>query len=164
MDGLLGSRPGRRLARSIRNAAGHGVAQRRVALLLQHWRQRFPQPQAQPPVSVGQFHISVSARGLIPGFLAFRIIDLDHELDYVFGMVVVNVSEAKARLTELLQRAESGERVLIARRNEPIVELRLIASRPSVEPRPFGLCAGELQVPDDFDEPLPEDILRAFEG
>ncbi|MCE7869776.1 type II toxin-antitoxin system prevent-host-death family antitoxin [bacterium CPR1] len=79
-------------------------------------------------------------------------------------MVVVNVSEAKARLTELLQRAESGERVLIARRNEPIVELRLIASRPSVEPRPFGLCAGELQVPDDFDEPLPEDILRAFEG
>ena len=30
--------------------------------------------------------------------------------------------------------------------------------------RPFGLCAGEFTVPDDFDDPLPEDILRAFEG
>lgn len=79
-------------------------------------------------------------------------------------MVVVNVTEAKARLTELLQRAEAGERVLIARRNEPIVELRLIAARASDEPRPFGLCAGEFRAPDDFDAPLPEDILRGFEG
>ncbi|MBD2356654.1 prevent-host-death protein [Tolypothrix sp. FACHB-123] len=30
--------------------------------------------------------------------------------------------------------------------------------------RPFGLCAGEFSVPDDFDAPLPEDILSAFEG
>ncbi len=30
--------------------------------------------------------------------------------------------------------------------------------------RPFGLCAGEFVVPDDFDDPLPEDILRDFEG
>jgi len=30
--------------------------------------------------------------------------------------------------------------------------------------RPFGLCAGDFVVPDDFDEPLPEDILSAFEG
>jgi len=30
--------------------------------------------------------------------------------------------------------------------------------------RPFGLCAGEFTVPDDFDAPLPEDILNAFEG
>jgi hypothetical protein len=32
------------------------------------------------------------------------------------------------------------------------------------QPRPFGLCAGEFTVPDDFDEPLPEEILSAFEG
>jgi hypothetical protein len=31
------------------------------------------------------------------------------------------------------------------------------------QPRPFGLCAGEFTVPDDFDEPLPEEILSAFE-
>ena len=31
------------------------------------------------------------------------------------------------------------------------------------EPRPFGLCAGEFEVPDDFDAPLPDDVLRTFE-
>jgi hypothetical protein len=30
--------------------------------------------------------------------------------------------------------------------------------------RPIGLCAGEFTVPDDFDDPLPEEILRDFEG
>jgi len=30
--------------------------------------------------------------------------------------------------------------------------------------RPFGLCAGEFTVPDDFDEPLPENIIQEFEG
>jgi hypothetical protein len=44
-----------------------------------------------------------------------------------------------------------------------IAELRPIAST-SKELRPFGLCAGEFTVPDDFDAPLPEEILSAFEG
>lgn len=35
---------------------------------------------------------------------------------------------------------------------------------PPTEPRPFGLCAGQIQVPDDFDAPLPEDVLRSFES
>jgi hypothetical protein len=34
----------------------------------------------------------------------------------------------------------------------------------SDQPRPFGLCAGELIVPEDFDEPLPEEILSSFDG
>jgi hypothetical protein len=34
----------------------------------------------------------------------------------------------------------------------------------SVGPRPFGLCAGQFTVSDDFDAPLPDDILREFEG
>lgn len=41
-------------------------------------------------------------------------------------------------------------------------QLRPISS--SKQLRPFGLCAGEFTVPDDFDAPLPEDILSAFEG
>lgn len=79
-------------------------------------------------------------------------------------MIMVNLSEAKARLAELLERAESGERVVIARRNEPVVELRLLPRSQTTGPRPFGLCAGEFEVPEDFDEPLPEDVLRDFEG
>lgn len=35
--------------------------------------------------------------------------------------------------------------------------------RSQVEPRPVGLCAGKFTVPDDFDRPLPDDILDAFE-
>jgi hypothetical protein len=37
-------------------------------------------------------------------------------------------------------------------------------ANPSASPRPYGLCTGEFVVPDDFDAPLPEDILQAFEN
>jgi len=43
-----------------------------------------------------------------------------------------------------------------------IAELKPIAN--SKQLRPFGLCAGEFTVPDDFDAPLPEDLLSTFEG
>ncbi len=38
-----------------------------------------------------------------------------------------------------------------------------ILDAPTREPRPFGLCKGEFSVPDDFDDPLPDDILDDFE-
>jgi prevent-host-death family protein len=63
----------------------------------------------------------------------------------------------------LLDRVEAGERLVVARGGRPVAELRPI---PAIQPgpRPFGLCAGEFTVPDDFDSPLPEELLRAFEG
>ena len=85
-------------------------------------------------------------------------------LDYPDEVITVNVSEAKARLIELIHRAESGERVVISRRNHPVIELWCIKERPT-RPRPqFGLCAGEFVVPPDFDGPLPEDVLGLFQG
>lgn len=79
-------------------------------------------------------------------------------------MIFVNVSEAKARLTELVQRAENGEQVIIARRNQPVLELKLVV-KPKTRKRPqFGLSAGLFQVPEDFDQPLPPDILDLFEA
>lgn len=45
---------------------------------------------------------------------------------------------------------------------QPLAELRPISKNKQL--RPFGLCAGEFTVPDDFDAPLPEDLLGAFEG
>jgi prevent-host-death family protein len=63
----------------------------------------------------------------------------------------------------LLDRVESGEHLLVVRKGRPVAELRPVtATQPG--PRPFGLCAGEFKVPDDFDAPLPEKILRDFEG
>lgn len=43
------------------------------------------------------------------------------------------------------------------------VEVTIRAPQPA-ERRPYGLCIGEFVVPDDFDDPLPEEILRDFEG
>ena len=85
-------------------------------------------------------------------------------LDYHVTMITVNVSEAKARLTELIQRAEAGEKVIISRRNQPVIELRPIVAKAARPTPQFGLCAGDFKISDDFDAPLPEELLRDFEG
>ena len=58
---------------------------------------------------------------------------------------------------------EEGKTLVITHANQAIAELRPIAQN-SKKLRPFGLCAGEFIVPEDFHAPLPEDILSAFEG
>lgn len=70
----------------------------------------------------------------------------------------VNVQEAKTRLSELLARAELGEEIVIARAGVPIVRLQLVDGKPR---RTFGVM--QLDVPDDFDELLPDDELAAWE-
>ena len=76
-------------------------------------------------------------------------------------MTTVNVHEAKSQLSKLLARVERGEEVTIARAGKPVA--RLVASRPSV-PRSPGRLKGRFKVPASFFEPLPEELLRAFEG
>jgi antitoxin (DNA-binding transcriptional repressor) of toxin-antitoxin stability system len=78
-------------------------------------------------------------------------------------MIVVNIFEAKAKLSEYLELAARGERVLICRRNRPVAELRAVAA-PRTEARPIGGGKGTLAVPDAFFEPLPDDLLDAFSG
>jgi antitoxin (DNA-binding transcriptional repressor) of toxin-antitoxin stability system len=58
---------------------------------------------------------------------------------------------------------EAGKTLVITRAGQPVAEMKLVGTG-HVEPRPFGLCAGELIVPDDFDDPLPEGLLGQFEG
>lgn len=53
--------------------------------------------------------------------------------------------------------------IVIVQADKPIAELKPIVNTKK-QLRPFGLCAGEFTVPDDFDAPLPEEILNAFEG
>jgi len=78
-------------------------------------------------------------------------------------MLIVNIYEAKAKLSEFLNLAARGERVLICKRNRPIGELRAVESART-EPRPIGLARGHLAVPDSFFQPLPDDMLDAFDG
>ncbi len=71
---------------------------------------------------------------------------------------LVNVHEAKARLSELLERTRAGEEILIGKRGKAYAKL------VPVEPEPVPLGFLKFQVPDSFFEPLPEEELRAWEG
>jgi prevent-host-death family protein len=78
-------------------------------------------------------------------------------------MAQVSVEEIQQDLSAYLQRVEDGETIIIIRTGKPVAEVKPLISRTE-SLRPFGLCAGEFTVPDDFDAPLPEDIVKAFEG
>lgn len=74
----------------------------------------------------------------------------------------VNIHEAKTGLSKLVERAEAGEEVIIARAGKPaakLVPLTKVRGR-----RRLGLLDGKFRIPDDFNKPLPVSILRAFEG
>lgn len=75
----------------------------------------------------------------------------------------INIYETKKNLSAILERVEKGESFIIAKHNRPIAELKPLPQKPKKE-RPFGLCQGEFVVPDDFNDPLPEDIQKYFEG
>lgn len=74
----------------------------------------------------------------------------------------INLADAKAHLSQYIDSVERGETIVLCRRNVPVAEIRPLP-QPLNEPRPVGLYPG-LVVPDSFFEPLPEDVLQAFEG
>ena len=75
----------------------------------------------------------------------------------------VNLYEAKTRLSELVEQARQGETVVIAKNGTPMA--KLVALDSAAKPRIiFGLMKGEFIEADDFDAPLPDDLLAAFEG
>ena len=76
-------------------------------------------------------------------------------------MLSITVEEIQRDPLKYLRQVEAGETLVIVRSNQPIAEFRPIPS--SKQLRPFGLCIGEFTVPDDFDDPLPEDLLSTFE-
>jgi antitoxin (DNA-binding transcriptional repressor) of toxin-antitoxin stability system len=78
-------------------------------------------------------------------------------------MIRINIHEAKTHLSRYLDRLAKGETIILCRRNVPIAEIRALPQR-SKRRRPVGLARGELTVPPSFFEPLPEEVLEAFEG
>ena len=73
----------------------------------------------------------------------------------------VNIHEAKTHLSRLLQRVAAGEEVTIARSGVPVARLVAVESKGK---RPLGFARGQVWVADDFDAPLPDDLLKAFYG
>ena len=74
----------------------------------------------------------------------------------------VNLYDAKTHLSELVERAAAGEEIGIAKAGLPRARLVPLA-RPS-KPRRPGTWKGRVVIGPDFDAPLPEEVLAAFEG
>lgn len=78
-------------------------------------------------------------------------------------MDTISLQDLQRDPAALLDRVEAGERLIVSRGGRPVAELLPLAP-PVRGPRPFGLAAGAFTVPADFDAPLPDDLLRDFEG
>ena len=79
-------------------------------------------------------------------------------------MATVTLDEIQRDFLGCLHRVQAGETLVIVQVDKPVATIKPIEKNYTKEPRPFGLCAGEFRVPDDFDDPLPEEIIEQFEG
>lgn len=78
-------------------------------------------------------------------------------------MEVISMHQAKSTLSQLVKRAATGETILLGAYGK--VEAKLVPATERATPaKRIGVLAGKLVVPEDFDAPLPDDILQTFEG
>ena len=89
-------------------------------------------------------------------------IDFPSTLVHLLVMVEVNVHEAKTHLSRLLARVARGEEVVIARAGKPVA--RLVPMTRPKGPRVLGRDKGKLVIAEDFDAPLPPELLATFES
>ena len=78
-------------------------------------------------------------------------------------MIRLNIHEAKTHLSKYLDRVARGETIILCKRNTPVAEIRSLPPLRKTK-RPIGLAKGKLKIPKTFFEPLPDELLDAFEG
>ena len=76
---------------------------------------------------------------------------------------LLNIHEAKTHLSRHLAELSHADRIVLCRRNRPIAEIRLLPPE-NERPRMLGAARGDFVLDEGFFEPLPEDVLEAFEG
>lgn len=76
--------------------------------------------------------------------------------------MLINIHDAKTHFSKLITQALSGEDIIIARSGQPLV--RLVPYSEETPIRRGGQLKGMIQISDDFDAPLPDDILKQFYG
>lgn len=74
----------------------------------------------------------------------------------------VNIHEAKTHLSRLVEEAAGGDEIIIAKAGKPVA--RLVAVATDTTPRRPGLLKETIWIADDFDAPLPAEILQCFDG
>ncbi len=70
----------------------------------------------------------------------------------------ISMEEIERDSSSFLERVKAGESLIILKNGEPFAKVKPVKSRKR-EKRPYGLCQGDFIVPDDFDDPLPEDMI-----
>lgn len=75
---------------------------------------------------------------------------------------IVNIYEAKTHFSKLIDRVMGGEEIIIGKSGKPVARLVPVSGKP--EKRMPGSAAGKIVISSDFDAPLPEEILEAFES
>ena len=79
-------------------------------------------------------------------------------------MPTFNIHEAKTHFSRLVDDAAAGKEVVIAKAGKPVAKLVSIAEPHQRPRRQLGLWAGERKVPEDYNDPLPPEVLVRFEG
>jgi antitoxin (DNA-binding transcriptional repressor) of toxin-antitoxin stability system len=74
----------------------------------------------------------------------------------------ITVAEILQDPAGLVRRVEAGEALTIVKDGRVLAEVKRTEPPPLRQPRPFGLSRGEFTVPDDFDDPLPPEIINEF--
>lgn len=76
-------------------------------------------------------------------------------------MATVNIHEAKTHLSRLLERVRQGEEIVVAKAGTPVA--KLVPYAPAApKPREPGSARGQIVIHDNFDDPLPDDLLDEF--
>ncbi len=79
-------------------------------------------------------------------------------------MQTVNIHAAKTNFSRLVDEAASGAEIIIAKAGKPVAKLVPLEPVEEKPRRKLGALAGLARIPDDFDAPLPDAVLDAFEG
>jgi prevent-host-death family protein len=74
----------------------------------------------------------------------------------------VNIHQAKTHFSKLIERVRLGEEIIIAKAGEPVA--RLIPEARPGKRRELGTAEGQIWISENFDDPLPDDLLDLFEG
>ena len=77
-------------------------------------------------------------------------------------MRIINIHEAKTHLSRLVEEVSAGEELTIAKAGKPLA--RLVPIKPAKRVRKPGFLKGKIRIANDFDAPLPSDLIDAFEG
>ena len=94
------------------------------------------------------------------------MVDMINKMTYNKVMTTLNINEIKTHFSSILAKVSNGETVIVCKRNVPIAEIKPIPTLPNKK-RPIGLAGKgypDFKISDAFFEPLPDDIVTAFNG